>query len=128
MYLFGAVQSPMVLLAIPLASVVVWSISGPMAAYSVSRDNDITFPAVNRFVVQPMFLFSGTFFPVEQFPSWIAWIARATPLWHGVQLFRSLSLGTAELGPSLGHIAYLLAWFAVGMVLCVRAYPRPLQA
>ncbi len=127
MFAFGAPQSAMVFLTIPLAAIVVWSISGPMAAYSVSRDSDATFPAVNRFVIQPMFLFSGTFFPVDQFPTAVAWVARATPLWHGVQVFRSLSLGTAELVPSLGHIAYLLMWFAVGIAFCLRAYPKPLQ-
>ncbi len=74
-----------------------------------------------------MFLFSGTFFPVDQFPTAVAWVARATPLWHGVQLFRSLSLGTAEVLPSLAHVGYLLLWFVVGLVLCARAYPRPLQ-
>lgn len=128
MFAFGAPRSPLVLLTIPLAAVVAWSVTGPMAAYSVSRDSDASFPAVNRFVMQPMFLFSGTFFPVDQFPTAVAWVARLTPLWHGVRLFRSLSLGTAELWPSVGHVAYLLAWFAVGLILCVRAYPRPLQS
>jgi len=128
MYAFGTPHSALVLLTIPLAAVVAWSISGPMAAYAVSRDNDASFPAVNRFVIQPMFLFSGVFFPVEQFPPAVAWVARATPLWHGVQLFRSLALGTAEILPSLGHIGYMLLWFVAGMLLCFRAYPRPLQA
>lgn len=127
MFAFGAPRSWLVLLAIPLAGPVAWSISAPMAAYSVAREGDSSFPAVNRFVIQPMFLFSGTFFPVDQFPTAIAWVARATPLWHGVQLFRSLSLGTAELLTSVGHVAYLLAWFVVGLALCSRAYPRPLQ-
>ena len=41
-----------------------------------------------RFVVTPMFLFSGTFYPVSRLPEWGQWLAYATPLWHGTQLAR----------------------------------------
>ena len=53
-------------------------------------------------------------------------IAYATPLWHAVDLMRHLTLGTATLWPSLGHVAYLLAWFAAGMLLARRTYTNRL--
>ena len=57
-----------------------------------------------RFGMIPLFLFSGTFFPVTQLPAWIRPLAYATPLWHGVALCRALSLGTADLAGALGHL------------------------
>ena len=49
-----------------------------------------------------------------------------TPIWHGVELCRGLTLGTVELGPALGHTAYLLAWTLVGFELARRSYRRRL--
>ena len=69
-----------------------------------------------RFGIIPMFLFSGTFFPIIQLPTALQWIAYLTPLWHGVDLCRTLALGTAELLAVVGHVLYLLAWFVVGYV------------
>jgi lipooligosaccharide transport system permease protein len=66
-----------------------------------------------------MFLFSGTFFPVTQLPKAIRFVAYATPLWHGVDLCRGLSLGRATPGRSLLHVAYLSAWVAGGTFLAV---------
>ena len=69
-----------------------------------------------------MFLFSGTFFPVTRLPQGLREVAYATPLWHGVDLVRKLSLGTATLGLSVLHVAYLSLWFVVGVALARRAY------
>jgi lipooligosaccharide transport system permease protein len=74
----------------------------------------------------PMFLFSGTFFPVTRLPHGAREIAYATPLWNGVDLMRHLTLGTASLWPSLAHVAYLLLWVAGGLTLAARTYRRRL--
>jgi lipooligosaccharide transport system permease protein len=79
-----------------------------------------------RFVVTPLFLFSGTFFPLSRLPHGVREIGYATPLWHGVDLMRHLTLGTATVWPSVGHAAYLAAWGAAGLVLAHRAYTRAL--
>jgi lipooligosaccharide transport system permease protein len=79
-----------------------------------------------RLGVFPLFLFSGAFFPVSQLPNWIEWLAYLSPLWHGVELSRDLSLKTVELLPALGNLAYLSAWFAVGTWLAVRGLTRRL--
>ena len=71
--------------------------AAPIDAFAVTREKDQGFALLFRFGMIPMFLFSGTFFPVTQLPGWIRPVAYATPLWHGVALCRELSLGTATL-------------------------------
>ena len=73
-----------------------------------------------------MFLFSGTFFPVSQMPLAFELAAYVTPIWHGVELCRGLTLGTVELLPGLGHVGYLLAWTVGGFLLARRTYKRRL--
>jgi lipooligosaccharide transport system permease protein len=64
------------------------------------------FDPVMGLLVMPMFLFSGIFFPVEQFPEAVRWLVAALPLYHAVELLRALTTGAV--GPALaGHIAYL---------------------
>ena len=124
--LFGAVNSWLGLLAIPVAVLLGTAHSMPMAAYASSREHDHSFPPIFRFVIVPMFLFSGTFFPVSQLPLAFEVLAYATPIWHGVELCRGLTLGTVELLPALGHVAYLLAWTVGGFALARRSYRRRL--
>jgi lipooligosaccharide transport system permease protein len=123
---FGAVHSWLGLLAIPAAVAIGAAFSMPLAAYSASTESDTSFPPIFRFVIVPMFLFSGTFFPVSQMPLVLELLAYATPIWHGVELCRGLMLGTIELLPALGHLAYLLAWTFAGLALARRAYKRRL--
>jgi lipooligosaccharide transport system permease protein len=89
--------------------------------------DDGWFPAINRFVIVPMFLFSGTFFPTSQLPSWLEPVAWATPLWHGIELCRDLGTGRVELLPSLVHVGYLGLFVAVGAVLAVRFHRGRLE-
>jgi lipooligosaccharide transport system permease protein len=123
---FGAVSSWLGLLAIPAAVLIGTAFSMPMAAYSATSESDWSFPPIFRFVIVPMFLFSGTFFPVSQMPLALELLAYVTPIWHGVELCRGLMLGTIELLPALGHVAYLLAWTIGGLVLARRAYRKRL--
>jgi len=120
--LFGAVSSWLALLAVPVAVVIGTSFSMPMAAFAATRESEATFPPIFRFVIVPMFLFSGTFFPVGQMPLAFELAAYVTPIWHGVELCRGLMLGDVELLPALGHLAYLLAWTVGGLVLGRRTY------
>lgn len=124
---FDALRSPWVLAAWPAAVLCGLAHATAVEAFSITRENDHGFAALNRFVVVPLFLFSGTFFPVEQLPRPMELFAYATPLWHGADLCRDLALGVAEAGPSLGHAGYLLLWFAVGAAFAVRNYRRRLE-
>jgi lipooligosaccharide transport system permease protein len=122
---FGGIKSPLALVAWPACLLIGMAFAGPIVAFSSTRETDSGFAALNRFAIVPMFLFSGTFFPVSQLPEVLRWIAYATPLWHGVQLVRSLTLGHVYAADLL-HVAYLTAWAAVGIALAVRQYRRKL--
>jgi lipooligosaccharide transport system permease protein len=124
---FGAVPSWLGLLVVPVAVLIGTAFSMPMAALAAAIQEDRTFVTIFRFLVVPMFLFSGTFFPVSQLPLAFEVVAYVTPIWHGVELCRMLTLGTAELVPALGHLAYLLAWTLVGFELARRSYRRRLK-
>jgi lipooligosaccharide transport system permease protein len=126
MTLFGASESALVLLALPAAALTGMAFSTPVVAFAAVNNNDAGFAMLFRFVVTPLFLFSGTFFPVSQLPAGLEQFAYLTPLWHGVDLCRSLSLGTARFGLTVLHVAYLAAWVVVGAVLASRAFRRRL--
>jgi lipooligosaccharide transport system permease protein len=117
----GALRSPEALLAVPVAVLLGMAFAAPVYAVAARSETDQPFNLLFRFVVTPLFLFSGTFFPVTQLPHVLQWVAWATPLWHAVQACRALALGTAQLLPVLGHVAYLLLFVAVGLVLAHRA-------
>jgi len=123
---FGAVNSWLGLLAVPVAVLIGTAFSMPMAAYAATREGDSSFPPIFRFLIVPMFLFSGTFFPVDQMPLAFELAAYVTPIWHGVELCRQLTLGEAELPAALGHLVYLLAWSVGGFLAARGAYRRRL--
>ena len=123
---FGAVRSPWVIAALPVAVLTGIAFAAPIDAYAVTRNKDQSFALLFRFGMIPVFLFSGTFFPVTQLPEWIRPLAYVTPLWHGVALCRSLSLGTATPGAALGHVAYLAGLAAIGVAVGRRNYRRRL--
>lgn len=122
----GTLGSPWVLLALPVAVLTGLAFATPVFAFSAGQETDSGFNVLFRFVITPMFLFSGTFFPIEQLPGWLHPVAWATPLWHGVELCRSLSLGTVTAPAALGHVAYLLAWAVGGALLAWWCFTRRL--
>ena len=123
---FGAITTPWVLAAMPVAVLTGLAFAAPIEAWAITVSKDTSFALVFRFGMIPLFLFSGTFFPVTQLPVWIRPLAYATPLWHGVALCRSLSLGTATLAGALVHVGYLAALAAVSIVVGNRTYRRRL--
>jgi lipooligosaccharide transport system permease protein len=123
---FGAVRSPWILAALPVTVLTGLAFATPIEAYAVTRDKDQSFAMLFRFGMIPMFLFSGTFFPITQLPAWIRPLAYVTPLWHGVALCRALSLGRADLLGAAGHVAYLVAITAAGLIAGARTYRRRL--
>jgi lipooligosaccharide transport system permease protein len=92
-----------------------------MSAYSAVQDSDLGFPVIMRVAILPLFLFSGTFFPVDQLPDWLQPVAWISPLWHGVELCRGATTGTLGLAAA-GHVAYLAAFIAVGCWFGVRNF------
>ena len=125
---FGAARSPAVLLAVPAAALTGLAFATPVEAWAVTRTKDSSFAVIFRFVLIPLFLFSGTFFPVTQLPAWIRPVAYLTPLWHGVALCRGISLGTLTAAGALAHVAYLAAVTAAGLLAGRLTYRRRLHA
>jgi lipooligosaccharide transport system permease protein len=123
---FGGVNSALGILALPAAVLLGAAFTTPFAAYAATVDSDAAFVPVNRFIVVPMFLFSGTFFPVSRLPLPLEWLAYATPLWHGVELCRMFTLGDVHVVRALGHTAYLLLFVVVGFIWAQRTYAERL--
>lgn len=120
----GTVRSWWGVLAAPVAVLGGMAFAAWFYAYSARLDNDRGITVLLRFVVMPLSLFSGTFFPVEQLPAWMQPIAWVTPLWHTVEACRALTLGVVEAGPLLGHLAYVALWLVAGVVVAVRVLTR----
>jgi len=126
---FGAIASPWALAALPVAVLTGLAFAALVESWAITVSRDTSFALVFRFGMIPLFLFSGTFFPVTQLPAWIRPLAYVTPLWHGVALCRSLSLGQVhpdDLGGALVHAAYLVALAAVSIAAGNRTYRRRL--
>ena len=125
---FGAVRSPWAVLCVPVAVLTGIAFATPLDAFAVSqKKNDQAFNVIFRFGMIPLFLFSGTFFPIAQLPAWIRPLAYITPLWHGVALCRALDLGTADLAGALGHLAYLVVLAVAGLIAGQLTYRRRLH-
>jgi lipooligosaccharide transport system permease protein len=67
----------------------------------------------------PIFLFSGSFYPLSVFPDWAQVIIKSLPLWHAIEIIRNLSLGIINLS-LLGHITYFLVMIVVGLFFTTR--------
>jgi lipooligosaccharide transport system permease protein len=100
--------------------------SAPIAAFSASQDNDAGFTALYRFGLIPLFLFSGTFFPITQLPGWLQAVAEVTPLYHGVALCRDLTLGQLSAGSDILHTVYLVTLTTIGYLLARRTFRKRL--
>lgn len=125
---FGAVPNATGWLMIPVAIVGAYAILTPLAAYSASIEDDRgQFALIQRLVVMPMFLFSGTFFPLSQVPDWLEWVGWISPLWHASQLGRVASYSMAEpIWLTVVHALVLLGYAYVGLVLMHRAFVKRL--
>jgi len=118
MFVLGLVQSPWMVFAIPAAILIGWAFAAVgMAATTFMRtwqDFDLI-----QLVLLPLFLFSATFYPLTVYPEPLRTIVQLTPLYHGVDLLRSLTTG--NVGPSiLIHVAYLLVMGVVGLAIVSR--------
>jgi lipooligosaccharide transport system permease protein len=118
MLVLGLVVSPWMILAIPAAILIGWAFAAVgMAATTFMRtwqDFDLL-----QLVLLPLFLFSATFYPISVYPEPIQVVVQLTPLYHGVDLLRSLATGTVGLS-SLVHVAYLLVMGLIGLAIVSR--------
>ncbi|MGH2757348.1 MAG: ABC transporter permease [Actinomycetota bacterium] len=122
----GAARFGGMLLALPAAVLTGMAFAAPLVAFTAIAKNESRLSSIFRFAIIPMFLFSGTFFPIDQLPGWMQPIAYVTPLWHGVDLCRALALDLVPRLPALVHIAYLTAWIVLGWFLARRTLRKAL--
>lgn len=122
----GTTRSPLAPLAIAAATLTGVAFAAPIMAFSASQRNDSGFAALTRFVIMPLFLFGGTFFPIDRLPAVLQVIAWLTPLAHGVALSRGLVLGTITSGEAVTHVLVSLAYVVAGAILAFLALRKRL--
>lgn len=104
-----------------LASVLVgMAFAVPVYGFACGVKTEAWFALIMRLGVMPMFLFSGAFFPIENLSTPLEWLARFTPLWHGVDLARMATLGTMDWSMALVHVTTLAALVLLGWWWAVR--------
>lgn len=128
-WVFGGVVSATAPLAILVATMTGLAVAAPISAYAATITVDRgQLPMLFRLVFMPLFLFSGTFFPLETLPVGLQVIGWVSPLWHGAEWGRVLTYGLVE--PwwlTLIHFLYLAAWIVVGVVVGLRVFDRRLE-
>src|SRR5690625_2104417 len=113
--------------AVGVAVLVGAAFAGPIMAMTARTLSHVVMIALMRLGIVPLFLFSGTFFPIERLPAAAQPVAMLSPLWHGVELARAAVVGAPTTLAVGAHIAVLVAVAAVGAVLAERAFRRELQ-
>jgi lipooligosaccharide transport system permease protein len=121
---FGASRSPLLVLAIPVAVLTGLSFATPLMAFTATQRTPDKFAAIFRFGITPLFLFSGTFYPIDNLPEIVRPIAWLSPLWHGVDACRMLMLDTVGRAPGLFlvHLAVIGALAIIGAALAARTF------
>lgn len=122
---FGAVRSAWALLAWPACVLIGLAFAAPVSALSAYAERE-PFNPLMRFGIMPMFLFSGTFFPVSLLPAWARGLVVLSPLWHAVELCRAATTGRGSWSGGVVHVAVLLACIAAGTIWGRRAFARRL--
>ena len=119
MLLLGLLISPWAILALPatLFCSLAFCAAGLATTTFLRTVQDFDLPF--GLVIMPMFLFSGTFFPISIYPPWLQVVVQATPLYHAVELLRGLTTGVVG-STILVHVAYLAVFGSVAMVIARR--------
>jgi len=127
MVLFGATDVARAVLMIPVAIATGLAFGVPIAAFTATQRKDSVFAAINRFIITPLFIFSGVFFPITQLPPLIQPIAYATPLWHGVALARAIALGVFDPVFATVNVTVLTVYIGVGLYAALITFRRRLE-
>jgi len=127
-FLFGGFSSARGWLALPTALAAGAAFGAfimGMAAWA--KNDDQFFMILGRFIMMPLFLFSGTFYQLNTMPIYLRWIGWLSPLWHTTELGRYLTYGHhLSLVMVFVHIAYLFIMFTFGMKFAHRQFERRL--
>jgi lipooligosaccharide transport system permease protein len=124
MLALGLLESVWAILAVP-AALLIGAAFAALGLSAVTLMRSWADFAFIELLTLPMFLFSATFVPLEDYPATMQWIVPLTPLYHGVDLLRALTLGHVG-WTSLIHVAYLLGVLALGVWFTARRLERKL--
>ena len=128
MLVFGVLESPRSWLAIFTAVMAGAAFGAMMQALAGMLENEnIFFTVLNRFVIMPLFLFSGTFYPLTNMPIYLQWIGWISPLWHATELGRWLTYGH-EISTQMlyVHFVFLNSLLFIGVIASRRIFTRRL--
>jgi len=128
MLAFGVLESPRAWLAIFTAVMAGAAFGALMQALAGMLENeDIFFTVLQRFVIMPLFLFSGTFYPLTNMPIFLQWIGWISPLWHATELGRWLTYGHEISSLMLyTHFIFLNSLLLFGVIASRRIFTRRL--
>ncbi|MBT8216601.1 MAG: ABC transporter permease [Acidimicrobiia bacterium] len=118
MVVMGLIKSWWGILALPATVLIGFAFAACGMAATTFMNSWQDFDLVNLFVL-PLFLFSATFYPLDVYPEFFQALTQLSPLYHGVQLIRSLTLGTLSIN-LFAHIGFLVAMGAAGSVVTSR--------
>jgi lipooligosaccharide transport system permease protein len=113
-------------LAVPVAVLTALAFAAPIMAFTATQKGDGGFNVLFRFGITPIFLFSGTFYPIENLPLVMQPVAWLTPTYHGVAAARSLSLGRVDPPELAMHLAFLVAVAVAGFAVARITFRRRL--
>lgn len=127
--IFGAAGGVAGVLMVPVAVFTALSCGVWIMALAATIDEDaaVAFNMVLRFGVIPMSLFSASFFPIEQLPWAVRWLAFCSPLWHGNELARGAALGGLPGWQIWLHLGVLAVLFGAGFAFVRRQFRRRLE-
>lgn len=130
--LFGALEIGPALAAIPPAVLTGVAFTTAITAWTLTQKDGRSLSTLFRFLIVPLFLFSGTFFPISQLPDWLEPVAYFTPLFHGVELVRKIALPGVDASiitdlPAMVHVGYLTVMAVAGLYLSIRLLDKRIR-
>ena len=118
MWGLGMTESWLAIFAVPAATLVGFAFGAAGLAAATWMKSWQDFDLVTL-VTMPLFLFSGSFFPIDVYPSWLQWVVKLSPLYHGNELLRGFTLGMVD-WTMLGHAGFLVVMGLVGAAIASR--------
>jgi lipooligosaccharide transport system permease protein len=115
---FGYVHSAWAIMAVPAAVLIGFAFGAVGMATTTFMKSWQDFDLVNM-VTLPLFLFSGTFYPLDVYPDIFQVLTKFSPLYHGVELIRALTLGVLDVS-LVGHVSFLVVMGAIGVAITSR--------
>jgi lipooligosaccharide transport system permease protein len=126
MLAFRTVDSALAVLSIPVATLTGLAFGVPVMAYAATQRSDTGFSVIGRFIITPLFVLGGTFFPIDRLPTLAQGVAWLTPLYHGIALSRDLAVGRPSLPSSVVHLTVLAIYIGLGLVAARITFHRKL--